>query len=58
MEHELNDVVKFERPAEPRGFDVHWRWYCSCGVVGGKRQSEESARRDHARHATDERRWG
>ena len=28
----------------------HWRWYCRCGAVGGRRPSREAAEADHRRH--------
>jgi hypothetical protein len=48
-EHELWQVAKIERP-ERRAY---FRWYCQCGVVGGKRPNEAEARADHVRHAEE-----
>ena len=62
MEHNLVDVVEYkERTTHyEEGLPVrepinppYWRWYCSCGVVGGKRISRNSAVRDHKRHVSE-----
>lgn len=31
----------------------YWRYYCECGVVGGKVSTEDAARAGHARHVED-----
>lgn len=59
--HVLSYVKKFTQRrtgwrALPSGGSVpiyeqvtpYWRWYCSCGTVGGRAASEDLARADHA----------
>lgn len=41
--HRLKEVVDFG--------GVFFRWYCSCGAVGGRRGSEATSRADFEVHA-------
>lgn len=41
-----DDGVPVREPVTP-----YWRYYCECGMVGGKASTEEKARLGHAVHA-------
>lgn len=43
-EHELQDIAKFNAVREDEPDNHYWRWYCSCGIVGGRRPSEGQER--------------
>lgn len=38
---------------EPLDQPYH-RWYCDCGVIGGKSKTEDGARASHARHREEQ----